>query len=260
MRFNVMSGSLIAIALLIGACSSGSASDSGNPSTTNTAAPSDVVTPTVVQTSAEFTARAQAAATSSLLTLADFPAGWIQTPRDLNAPKLGLSGECAALETDGLPGDVAHAVSDDFIGPTKQDVTTGSSIFPDEASAQHAFEAYAATESSCRDEFTTAYAKALRDAFQGKGVAPDAVQDLTVSMTPMTSPGVGDASMSYRLLTKLTVQGQPMQFVLDAFVVRYGKVLGYVSYYTQGEPVSQEEDRFVARMAARLRIGDSATS
>jgi hypothetical protein len=159
------------------------------------------------------------------------------------------------LETDGLPGDVAHAVSDDFIGPAGQDVMTGSSIFADEGSGQQAFEAYAATESACTDEFTAAYEKGLRDAFLAKGIAPDAVRDLTVSMAPMASSGVGDASLSYRLLTKMTAQGQPMQFVLDAFVVRYGKVLGYVSYYTQGEPDGTEEATLTQMEAAKLNGG-----
>jgi hypothetical protein len=237
-----------AAALVISACSSGSANDSAGGG--NSASPSQ----TSNQPSAEFIAAAQTAATSSLLTLADFPAGWTQTPRNPNPEKLGLTGDCAVLESDGLPGDIAHAVSDDFIGPAEQDVMTGSSAFVDEASGQRAFDAYATTQSACADQFTVAYAKGLRDAFAAKGIAPDAVQDLVVSMTPQDPPGVGDASLSFRLLTTLSLQGQRMRFVLDAFLMREGAVLGYVSYYLRGDPDVTEEAQLTQGLATKLHL------
>jgi hypothetical protein len=106
----------------------------------------------------------------------------------------------------------------------------------------------------CADEFTAAYEKGLRDAFVAKGVALDQAQGLTVTMTPMASPGVGDSSMSFGLLTTLSVQGQPMRFVLDAFFVRERAVLGYVSYYLRGEPDVTEEVQLTQGLAAKLHL------
>lgn len=244
MRLTLMALGLIGVAALVSACSNGDSNPDPNTS--------DV--------SAEFEAAAQTTAVGSLLTLADFPEGWTRTPSDPNEPDLGLAGDCAVLEADGLPGDVAHAESDDFTGPDDQQVTTGTSIFADATGGEQAFDAYASTFSACADELTAKFEQALRDEFAVQGIAPELISDLTVSVNPMNVPVGADDSMAYRLLASVTVQGQPMQFAYDVSVVRQGKVLGYLSYYTQGEPSAAEETSLAQALATKLRGGNAQLS
>lgn len=246
MRPTLIALGLIGVAAFVNACTIGDSAS--NPY----ASPSDVP--------AEFQAAAQKTAAESLLTLAEFPAGWTQTPSDPNEPDIGLAGDCAVLEAEGLPGDIAHADSDDFTGPAEQEVTTGTSIFADTARGEQAFAAYVAAFSACANELTAKYEQALRGEFNAQGIAAELISDLAVSVSPIESPVAADDSMAYRLLTSVTVQGQPMQFTYDVSVLRHGKVLGYLSYYSRGEPSAEEKATLAQALATKLLAGDAQLS
>jgi hypothetical protein len=232
------------ITLILAACSSGSATESTTGATT---------TPTEAPLSAEFIAAAQEAATNSLLTLEDYPAGWTQTPRDPDDPDLGLTGECAVIEDDALPGEVAHAISDDFDGPDDQEVSTGSSVFAESGKAAQAFADYADTLDACRGRFSEAYKTAIQKEFDTQGVAPESISDLVVTFDPIESPVSADDTLTYRLLMTLTASGQPLKFTFDVFFVRQGNVVGYLSYYAQGDPPIGEEGQLAEALMSKLQ-------
>lgn len=246
MRPTLMALGLIGVAALLNACTIGDSASSPYATTRDV--------------TAEFQAAAQTTAVNSLLTLADFPAEWTQTPSDPNEPDLGLEGDCALLEAPGLPGDIAHADSDDFTGPAEQEVTTGTSIFADATSGEQAFDAYASRFSACAEELTAKYEQALRGEFAAQGVTAELISELAVSVTPIESPVAADDSMAYRLLTSVTVQGRPMQFVTDVSVLRQGKMLGYFSYFSQGEPPAEEKASLAQALATKLWAGDAQVS
>jgi hypothetical protein len=56
------------------------------------------------------------------------------------------------------------------------------------------------------------------------------------------------------------MDGSRMEFAYDVFGMRQGKVLGYITYFSAGEPSIADESGLAEALAAKLREGDTALS
>ena len=230
-------------ALLAAACKGGGGS---GPSEQATATPSP-----------ELIAAAQAAATSSNLTLADVPAGWTEAPPEED-PALGLEGDCAILDADHLPGEIAGTESNDLEGPAGQQASSTTGFFATSEEASTTFESYVSTLSDCKSQFVAAFEQLLRDEIVADGTSPDAIQALDISMEDAEPSITADSSEGYRMRISVAVGGESLEFVADIILMRQGRALGSFTYFALGEPDSSELGQIAATAASKLDAGDAS--
>lgn len=230
-----------AAALLLSACSGGGGAVETTPS-------------------AAFISAADDLATSALLGLDDLPGGWSESPADEDDdPALGLSGNCAVLDADTLPGQIAGAESAEYKGPASQEIATETAVFPDEDAARTAFNSFTKTVGDCGGELVAAYEMLMRDSLAEQNIAEDAINDVSVTMENLGSPGVGEVSVGYRLKIDVAVQETELRYAFDLVYLLQGRTMGALTIWTSnGFPNPTERSQFATTLAIKLTEGDAS--
>jgi len=125
-HWSIVSALVVAVAL---AACGGDGEEAAEEQSTTTAAEDRVAT-----------SEERAAAEGVLLTLDDFPSGWVQRPPDqADDLQLDLPEECAIFEEEAQePGALVDLESDDFISPEEHEVSSGATVYVDEDAAVEA--------------------------------------------------------------------------------------------------------------------------
>lgn len=234
---------LIAAALLLAACGGGGGSSQG-------------------ELPAGFVTAAREAAQSALLTLEDFPEGW--TARVRPEVDLQLSPDCESLSRDELPGAIATAASEQFIGPSEQPLTPGDSVtsdvavFGSEDAAEAALTEQESTMERCRDEFLTEMERVVREAIQEEGIQPDQIGEISIALREVDFPEVGDSLRNSRLEIRGTVAGFNFTSTVDIVAIRQDRLVGALSYTAVGGADIQEVQQIAEILADKLAKADDS--
>lgn len=190
------------------------------------------------------------AANAAVLKLDDMPSGWTKDAPDDDASDgeddFEFTGECAILNEDTFPGELASAESDDFEGPESQGASSSASVFSDEAVAQEGFEALDSAFALCTDQFAAAFQQALLGEWEQRGYESTQVD---ISIQELAFPDLGDESTAYRLAGSMSLEGAPFEFTIDFVIMRAGRMAGgftYMSFFT----VNSLEEELLAETAA----------
>jgi hypothetical protein len=257
--FSVVGAIGLGIAIYFGAFGAllGSSGGDGSSSEatvveTDTPTPAGEASPAPIVTAEE-------AANSAVLKLDDMPSGWTKDAPDDDDLDLEFSGECAFLNEDEFPGEIASAESPDFEGPEGQGVTSFASVFSDETAAQEAVDAFNSSFFGiCGDQFVAEYQKALLEEFDLRGYDPSQVE-VDVSLQEVTFPELGEAVSAHRLSGTMTLEGIPVAFAVDFVLAREGRIAGGFVYSATGIVFSDtdivnsfEEEVLAETMADKL--------
>lgn len=192
-----------------------------------------------------------AVAQTAVLTLADMPSGWtVDAPDDDDSDDdFEFTGECAVLNEEDFPGELASAESPDFKGPDNQQISSTASVFADEAAAQEALDTFDSVFSKCGDQFVAAFTEGLRGEGEDRGLD---TTDVDVSLQKLSFAQLGDATIAHRLTGSMTMEGVPLEFTLDFVVVRAGRMAGAVTYMDFFGVNSVEEEALAGIAAGKL--------
>lgn len=201
----------------------------------------------------------QSTAEAALLTLADFPAGWSEVPsEDDDEATVALQRRAAACSDssgDTLLDFPAKASTGDFTNPEDDSSVSGTvAIAPSDDEAAAVVSGIMGSDTpSCLDDVYTEF-------FDGEADLPNgtSLSDLTVA--PLNVTSVGDEVAALRVTATLDVSGIQIDVVTDQVVVRVGRSLAGLSFYSQQSPTSIERiDEYLGLAASRLAGGGSSS-
>ena len=201
----------------------------------------------------------QSAAEAALLTLADFPAGWSEVPpEEDDEATVALQrrvAACSGSGGDNLLDFPAKACTGEFTNPDDDSsVAETVAIAPSDDEAAAVVSGMMGSDTpSCMDEVYTEF-------FEGEVDLPDgaSLSDLTVA--PLNVTSVGDEVGALRVTATLDVSGIEIDVVTDQVLVRVGRSLAGLSFYSQQSPTSIEKiDEYLGLAASRLPGAESSS-
>jgi hypothetical protein len=205
-----------------------------------------------------FRQAAPAAAEQVLLTAADFPADWTSEPPDPDDDfDFQLEGECAELNLDEFPGQVADAESDEFTSPRDDSVQSFAIIFAGEDSAADGMESLELLN-ECSDEFIEALRlELLQTAADEAGTNIETIKEsvnIDVGFEELETLGFTDDSYAFRLSFDMDMAGLRFLVTGDLFIERYGGMIGGVTYATVGsrKPEREEAREYMELVMTRM--------
>lgn len=219
--------------------------------------------PATEEVSDEFIAAAQEAADSSLLTIGDFPAGWVGAPEEEgdDDADLKLGPECDVLlgNLGDFEDEVASAESDEFTGPDDEDVSSGTAVFATEDAAQRAVDAINDAVDACRADFEQALLEFFRKSLkEDPDIDRDLVDDISVevSFVDLAFADLGDATNAYRLDIVVTVQDETLKPAADIVLMRQGRLTAGLFYFALERPPIAAEEALARTIISRMREAD----
>ncbi len=214
--------------------------DTTTETTTDTAPDTTAATSTPDEPSQDVEADT-AAADAALLTLADLPAGWTESPADEAAAALTARlAECVAVDGDEISAADASAATGLFVAPE------GSASI-----AQHV--GVLATETEARTVvaftvepavpacFEAAYAELGADTLTS--LLADGAQVGTPTATRLQVGSAGDATQAIRVVAPVTGDPAVTAVTIDTVVVRSGRSLSTVTFTSVGRAHHRRDDR-----------------
>lgn len=210
-----------AAALLLGlslaACGGGDSGDSDDtvddtPSSRTTEKPTTEATSEATETSPSGDVPSEDELTAALLTAADVPAGFTQSPDDDNADDTSLDGTCLADVgefSDALGFEPDSESSIEFVAErqaTQTSVTSKIEAYADPTAVAPAFAEFTDTLQSCTSVKTTdedGVAYELQIGYDDSVDLPGAEDQLRVEMTGNITAGAESYALTYRFVVGL---------------------------------------------------------
>jgi hypothetical protein len=207
----------------------------------------------------DFETAAQAQAPSVPLVLSDMPEGW--EPAAEGDTDLTQSAElppgCNIFDLHvAFPNAFVTAAGPHFHNGGKQ-VTSYGAIYRTTDEARRDVDGTHDTLDRCADDYKSAVENIANDQLSALGIHLGflASVDVTLVEQPETT---ADGSRLYQLQAKVSLPGDDLTFTLDARVVRVGRVIGALTYYTQGEGGTNEERDITGALTASVTEADGA--
>ncbi len=225
------------LSLLIAACSS----DSGTPASE----PSD-----------EYIEAAKDAVWLAKLTLADLPSGWTvdydqDADDDDEDDDILLTGECAILNGDDPPGQIAKAESDELKGPGGQTVVTETGAFPSAQAAADAMALMAMFGGECSDQLLKVLEEEFRESFSESGATLADLETQQVAVEPLAFPAVADSG-GFRIKWSINLRGTLLGGTIDAIFWQEDRLLAGLIYMAPDVDPAEEEE-IVLLLADKVR-------
>jgi hypothetical protein len=194
----------------------------------------------------------QLAAEAALLTLQDFPAGWSEVPAEdddetTDALQRRVAA-CAGSSGDTLFDFPAKAQTGDFTNPDDDSsVAQTVAIAPSEDEAAAVVAGLTGSDTpTCLDDIYTEFFEAEADLPEGTSLS-------NLSVAPLNVTSVGDEVGALRVTATLDVSGLEIDVVTDQVVVRVGRSLAGLTFYSQQSPTSIDRiDEYLGLAAGRL--------
>jgi hypothetical protein len=221
--------------------------------------------PSAGDLSGEFIAAAQDAADQSLLTIDDFPAGWVGATGaedDDDSATLKLGPDCDVLlgNLGDFRDEVSSADSDDFSGPNDEDVSSGAAVFASEDAAQEAVNAINDAVDMCRSEFEEALLAFFRTSLEEDPDIDRALLDevvVEVSFADLAFKELGDATNAYRLDILVTIEDETLEPAADIVLMRQGRLTAGLFYFALERPPIEREEALAETIVRRMREADA---
>lgn len=200
------------------------------------------------------TVTAEEAANSAVLKLADMPSGWAKDAPDDDDDEgdFEFSEECAMLNVETFPGELASAESADFEGPAGQSASSDSSVFTSAEVAKATLQEFNDTLSRCQGEFVQAFKTAL---LEGAGLSEEDALAAGLRLSFQDGPPLpqlGDLMTVNRLGIDMTVEGIDLHMIIDFVTIAEGRLVGGLYYFSVGEVNSLEEEVLAEIIANKL--------
>ncbi len=225
--------------------------ETSTPTATGEASPAPTATG---EASPAPTVTAEEAANSAVLKLADMPSGWAKDAPDDDDDEgdFEFSEECAILNVETFPEELASAESADFEGPAGQSASSDSSVFTSAEVAKATLQEFNDALSRCQGEYVQAFKTAL---LEGAGLSEEdaLAAGLRISFQdgpPL--PQLGDLMTVNRLEIDMTVEGIDLHMIIDFVAIAEGRLVGGLYYFSVGEVNSLEEEVLAETIANKL--------
>lgn len=252
----------LAATLLIAACGSddsGSGADVGTPTetiagvdTTPDATTETTGAPTSVPDEAQDIEGDTAAAEAALLTVADLPAGWTESPADDAAVALtGRLAECVGVDGDEISAADATAATDRFVDPAgTASINQHVGVLAGEGDARTVV-AFTA-EPGVPACFEAAYAELAGEALSG--IVAEGAQVGAAIASRLAVGSAGDATQAIRVTVPVTGDPATTEVTIDHVVVRSGRSLATITFSSSAAATPVESiDEVTALVAERLQ-------
>jgi hypothetical protein len=241
---NPLAAAVLVSSLIIAACDSedDSSDTPAGAEAATTEAESDAATP--IEPAATEAAPTQdieadtAVAQAALLTLADFPPGWSETPSDNeddNPEAERALAECAGVDGDKLVDTEAEAETGRFSDPDGEtfiDQTVGLMASEDEAAAALPDVTSTDVLTCFSDVYNDLFADSLDD-----GDLPDDTEFGEISVARLNVTPVGDETAALRVAVPVSVSGITVDVTVDLVVTRVGRSLSGLSFQSTFNPI-----------------------
>jgi hypothetical protein len=223
--------------------------DAATESTTATTAATDTTTTT--EASAQDADADTAAAQAALLTLAELPEGWTETPSD-TAAAAEVEGRIAkCIGSDGLSATETHGVSATFISPD------GNLIVNEHvdvlATDQDARSVVANLTNPDVPSCVAAAYTELGAAAVSAGAVADGAEFGEATAGRLAVGAAGDATQAIRITIPVTAGGTATQLTVDQLFTRAGRSLASLIFVNRLDATPVEViDEIAAAAASRL--------
>jgi len=217
--------------------------------------PSAMLTPTP-----DFEEAARTLAPSVPLTLSDVPNGWEKAAEgesDLTQT-VELPSECNIFDLDvAFPNGFVRAVGP-HLNRSDRQLTSYGAIYRTRNDAQKDVDGTHDILDRCADDYKSAVEKIADEQLSALGIHLGFLARIDVTLVELPEAATGGSSRFYRLQAKVNVPGDDLTFTLEARVVRAGRVVGALTYYTQGEGGTDEERDITEALLASVTEADDA--
>lgn len=207
----------------------------------------------------DFETAAQTLAPSVPLALSDMPEGWeaaAEGETDLTQT-VELPPECDIFDLHvAFPNAFVAAGGPHFHNSGRQVMSYGA-IYRTNDDAQKDVDGTVDILDRCADDYKSAVEKIADDRLSALGIHLGFLASIDVTLVELPE-ATGDGSRFYRLQAKISLPGDDLTFTLDAQVVRVGRVVGALTYYTQGQSGTDEERDITSVLVASLTEVDGA--
>lgn len=219
-------------------------------------------------TTSEPSSADQAAAEAALLTIDDFPEGWVVEPSGedsaltdrVQAELVGCAGGDGETILD-LGGAIAD--TDDFMSPNELRVSETVTLL-DEATAEDFMVRFSADtmEPCMADVMQRAIEELVANPTDPTATFPTDTEIGTVTATALPLTPAGDGVVGHRITIPVLIQGLTINIYLDAVVVRSGRALAGLSFQSQVEamPTADIDTYLAAALMLLDREGEPGVS
>jgi hypothetical protein len=167
----------------------------------------------------------QAAAEAMLLTLADFPSGWEETPADEaddeNDELSADTADCLGVDPDELDPDNPKATSPSFSSSDDDEASVEVAFTPSEEAATRALELLA-------DEAAPGcYGEAIQVLIEDNAAQEDLPEGIELgeaTFNRLSFASLGDESTAFRVTLPFSAEGLNIDYFLDVVFVRVGRI------------------------------------
>ncbi len=193
------------------------------------------------------------------LALDEMPGGWEILPEggDLGS-EVQLSAECNIYDLGvSLPGALATARSEAFIGQRDQQMQTFGAVYASESEAQAAVDGTAGLVERCGDEFKEVLKQAAKDQIEALGIDIGFLGRIDVALEERDATSAADESAGYRIFVEVSAVGQSQSFSVDFLVLRAGRVVAALQYATFGSVDESDEASIEATLLSSAKQAES---
>lgn len=222
---------LLALAFAAAACGGGpDAKSAEKPSRSK---------PTTASPTANPSNRAdQAIADGSVLTLADFPAGWEakKSDGDKDEAENRRIAECTAVSYDELYGGTSgDADSKDFTSSDDDTISNSVTVSPDEATTIKAFEI------SSGDKFLSCVEDELQKYLEKEAAKEDDITVGDATVNQMSFDQFGDQTLAFKVTIPMKSQGIGIDVIGEFVHVRVGRASSLITAQSSVTPFDLDE-------------------
>ena len=207
----------------------------------------------------DFETTARSLAPGVALALSDLPDGWeqaVEGDTDLTQT-VEFPAECNIFDLHAaFPNAFVTATGAHFRNSGKQ-LTSYGSVYQMVDDAQKDVDGTHDILDRCADDYKSAVEKIADDQLSALGVHLGFLASIDVMLEELPE-ATGDGSRFYQLQAKVSLPGDDLTFTLDARVVRVGRVVGALTYYTRGEGGTDEERDITGALVASATEADAA--
>lgn len=189
----------------------------------------------------------------------EMPEGWEQNAEGDTGltQSVELPAECNIFDLHvAFPNAFLTATGPSFHNSGRQ-VTTYGAIYRTVDAAQKDVDGTHDIIDRCAGDYKSAVEKIADDQLSALGIHLGFLASIDLTLVDLPEP-TGDGSRSYRLQAKISLPGDDLTLTLDARVVRAGRVVGALTYYTQGEGGTDEESAMTAALVTSATEADGA--
>lgn len=206
----------------------------------------------------DFATTAQRLISDVPLAVSDLPGRWEEAAEGETglAQDVELPADCNIFDLNvAFPNAIVTSAGDSFHSGDRQ-VTTYGAIYRTDEVAQKEVDRTHDILDRCADDYKSAVEKIADEQLSALGIHLGFLASIDVTLVEQPE-ATGDGSRFYQLQAKVSLPGDDLTFTLDAGVIRSGRVVAALTYYTPGEGGTNEERDITRALLASAGEADA---